>query len=121
MADGAPALDACGCCEGTPPLPAISNRPGLTSIAYRVGTYGVFLRRLLDGIGSAVIRDGPNQGARPLAALATRSLDDPSIALFDAWAVIADVLTFYQERIANEGYLRTALERRSVLELARAI
>jgi predicted phage baseplate assembly protein len=34
---------------------------------------------------------------------------------------VADVLTFYQERIANEGFLRTATERRSVLELARAI
>ena len=34
---------------------------------------------------------------------------------------MADVLTFYQERIANEGFLRTATERRSVLELAREI
>ena len=32
-----------------------------------------------------------------------------------------DVLTFYQERIANEGYLRTATERRSILELARLV
>ena len=47
--------------------------------------------------------------------------DDPAIALLDAWAVAGDVLTFYQERIANEGFLRTATERRSVLELARAI
>jgi len=31
------------------------------------------------------------------------------------------VLTFYQERIANEGYLRTATERRSVLEMARLV
>ena len=53
--------------------------------------------------------------------MTTRSLDDPSIALLDAWAIVADVLTFYQERIANEGFLRTATERRSVLELARAI
>ncbi len=36
-------------------------------------------------------------------------------------AALADVLTFYQERIANEGYLRTATERRSILELAREI
>ena len=43
------------------------------------------------------------------------------MALFDAWATIGDVLTFYQERIANEGYLRTATERRSVLELARLV
>ena len=31
---------------------------------------------------------------------------------------MADVLAFYQERIANEAFLRTATERRSVLELA---
>ena len=31
------------------------------------------------------------------------------------------MLSFYQERIANEGFLRTATERRSVLEMARAI
>ena len=31
------------------------------------------------------------------------------------------MLTFYQERIANEGYLRTATERQSILQLARAI
>jgi len=31
------------------------------------------------------------------------------------------VLTFYQERIANEGYLGTATERRSILELARLV
>jgi hypothetical protein len=56
-----------------------------------------------------------------LSLLSTRAKDDPSIALLDAWATVADVLTFYQERIANEGYLRTATERRSILELARLI
>ena len=51
----------------------------------------------------------------------TRDTDDFSIALLDAWATVADVLTFYQERIANESYLRTATERRSLLEQARLI
>ena len=51
----------------------------------------------------------------------TRDDDDFSVALIDAWAVVADVLTFYQERIANESYLRTATERRSVAEMVRAI
>ena len=41
--------------------------------------------------------------------------------MLDAWAVVAEVLTFYQERIANEGYLPTATERRSLLELARLV
>jgi predicted phage baseplate assembly protein len=58
---------------------------------------------------------------QPLARLLSRSSDDPTVALVDACACVADVLTFYQERIANEGFLRTATERRSVLELARAI
>src|SRR5204863_235282 len=44
-----------------------------------------------------------------------------SIALLDGWAMVGDVLTFYQERIANEGYLRTATERRSIFELARLV
>ncbi|MDN5940282.1 MAG: putative baseplate assembly protein [Nitrospira sp.] len=43
------------------------------------------------------------------------------MAMLDAWATVGDVLTFYQERIANEGYLPTATERRSVLELARLV
>jgi predicted phage baseplate assembly protein len=51
--------------------------------------------------------------------LKTRELADPAIALCDAWAILADVLTFYQERIANEGYLRTATERASIIELGR--
>ena len=58
---------------------------------------------------------------RPLSALTTRDRDDPAIALLDAWAMVLDVLTFYQERIANEGYLGTASERRSVIELINAV
>ena len=39
------------------------------------------------------------------------SSHDFSIALLDAWAAVADVLTFYQERLANESYLRTKAAR----------
>lgn len=56
-----------------------------------------------------------------LRALTTREDDDPTIATLDAAATVLDVLTFYQERIANEGYLRTATERLSVGEMARSI
>ncbi len=122
MSNGStPILNSCGCCAPGPSLNTLFNRPGLSALAYRIGSYGIFLQRLLDEIHSVTIPDGPNQGAKPLATLTTRALDDPSIALLDAWAVVADVLTFYEERIANEGFLRTATERRSVLELARAI
>jgi hypothetical protein len=57
----------------------------------------------------------------PALGLKTRDDDDFSIALLDSWAAVCDILTFYQERIANESYLRTATERRSVLELAKTI
>ena len=116
-----PALNACGCCQAESDFNTIDNRPGLSALSYRVGTYGLFFQRLLDQIHSYAIPDGPNAGSHPLASLTTRSQDDPAIALLDAWAVIADVLTFYEERIVNEGYLRTATERRSILELAREI
>src|SRR3989442_5420925 len=56
-----------------------------------------------------------------LHGLASRTGDDPAIALLDAWATVADVLTFYQERIANEGFLRTASERRSAVEVGRLV
>ena len=50
--------------------------------------------------------------------LRTKSLSDPSVALLDAWATIADIIDFYQERIATESYLTTAIQPESVLALA---
>ena len=105
----------CGCCEGVEsltPLPT-ANRPGLSALSYRIGTHAAFLESMKARLSSS---EYPQ-----LAALTTRDTDDPAIALLDAWATVADVLTFYQERVANEGYLRTATERRSVLELARLV
>ncbi|HEU4421771.1 MAG TPA: putative baseplate assembly protein [Pilimelia sp.] len=106
-------LDDCGCCAtvAAPDSVAstVTNPPGASALAYRSGTHGTVLRRMLAAV------------TRELPALTVRNPDDPGLALLDAWATVADVVTFYQERIANEGFLRTATERRSVLELARAI
>jgi hypothetical protein len=41
--------------------------------------------------------------------------------MLDAWASVLDTLTFYGERNANEAYLRTATERRSLRAHARLI
>lgn len=105
----------CGCCAGiaaeTPVL--LFNRPGLSAIAYRVGTYQSFSRSL-----QARLSDGRWPVLR---GLRTRDDDDFTMALLDAWAVTADILTFYQERIANESYLRTATERLSILEQSRLL
>ncbi|RPJ19088.1 MAG: putative baseplate assembly protein, partial [Planctomycetaceae bacterium] len=113
--------DTCGCCQGEVPAPTHENRPGQAALAYRIGTHAAFLQRMLARLSQQEIPDGTNQGQRPLAALTTREPEDPAVALLAAWATVSDVLTFYQERIANEGFLRTATERRSILEMARAI
>ncbi len=119
----------CGCCAGieiVTPEPE-ANRPGLTAIAYRVGTHATFLESMLARLTTlyldvpAANGSGPSEQIYALRRLTTREPSDPSIALLDAWATVADVLTFYQERIANEGYLPTATERRSILELARLV
>ncbi|WP_263381647.1 putative baseplate assembly protein [Granulicella arctica] len=118
----------CKCCEGVSVLTPESeyNRPGLPALTYRAGTHGSFLETMkarLAGLTlKAVGSDGQTQTTfRPLQGLTTRDESDPAIALLDSWATIADVLTFYQERFANEGYLRTAVKRRSVLELSRLV
>lgn len=105
----------CDCCQGlSAEVPEqLFNRPGLNAVAYRIGTQSRFKESLLARltlIGLPALRD-----------LKTRADDDFSVALLDAWATVADVLTFYQERIANENYLRTATERLSLRELARLI
>ncbi len=97
------------------------NRPGLPAIHYRIGTFGTFVRAMVDDLPGYIVTLADSSRVRPLAPLTARGDDDPSIALLDSFAVVCDVLAFYQERIANEGYLRTATERRSVLELAREI
>ena len=63
----------------------------------------------------------PSSSFPALAQLRTRDTTDFSIALLDAWAVALDILTFYQERFANEAFLRTAVDQRSVFELARLV
>lgn len=110
-------LDVCGCCEVAETRKARYNRPGLPSIDYRLDTHSGFFRRALSKLHIQQAQDK----SQPLRGLTTRSRDDPAIAFLDAWALVADVLSFYQERVANEGFLRTLQERRSALELARAI
>jgi hypothetical protein len=110
----------CGPEDLAPRRPA--NRPGLAEVAYRIGTHPAFFRRMLHRIPRQAVEDAASGAAtRPLAGLTVRDTSDSSIALMDAWAATLDVLAFYSERIANEGYLPTATERRSLVELARSI
>jgi hypothetical protein len=115
MADPLAAGADCGCCEGiavATPRP-VENRPGLPAVSYRPGRFVDFRTSQLARLSA---------GERPaLASLQSRENDDFTIALIDAWSCVCDVLTFYQERIANESWLGTATERLSLVELGRLI
>ena len=105
----------CGCCSGiSVQTPAGENNPpGLPAISYRTGTWATFKQSMLARLSST---DYP-----ALPSLKTRDDDDFSIALLDASSVVLDILTFYQERLANESYLRTATQLQSLTELSRLI
>lgn len=95
-----------------PPAGAIPPpEPGADSLRLRSGTQPSFLESMRR---SAAREPG-------LAGFRVRADSDPAVALLDAWACVLDVLTFYSERAAQEGYLRTATESRSVAALARAV
>jgi predicted phage baseplate assembly protein len=103
--------ETCGCCEDEQDTLTLANRPGLQTLAYRVGTHASFKQAMSSRIAQQ----------ETLRALTTRDDSDFTIGLIDAWATVCDVLSFYTERIANEGQLRTATERISVQTLARSI
>src|SRR4051812_12471936 len=103
----------CGCCEPDASLTPLTiyNRPGLSAVAYRIGTYSSFREAMLEAMAHTL----------ELAGLGTRRDDDYSITLLDLWAAVSDVLTFYTERYANEMFLRTAQQPQSLRRLAALI
>lgn len=85
------------------------NRPALDRVRYRLGAYPDILDAMLRELNVSA----------DLARWTHRASDDPGIALVESAAVVADILTFYQEHYANEKFLRTAAWRESVQELVR--
>ena len=76
---------------------AVTNPPGQPSISYRVDDFTGFRRALLRPLDRETAlglwRPGPG---------------DLGLQVLEWWAYLGDILTFYNERIANETYLRTA-------------
>jgi Baseplate J-like protein len=96
---------ACPCPPPQDPQ-VISNPPGLPAISYRVDDFTGFRRALL----------------RPLPGEQAISTWQPApgdlgLQVLEWWAYLADVLTFYNQRYANESYLGTATEQASVANL----
>lgn len=88
----------------------IGRSPESERLSFRAGTYETLYRRAM-----ALLRSPELDGAaNPLRNINHTRTDGIIQAFAAAWAVLGDILTFYQERIINEGYLRTATEEYSV-------
>lgn len=81
----------------------MTNRQPITDYTNR--DYASLLASMLD------------QAALKLPEWTDRSENDPGRLLLESFAYIGDVLLYYQDRIANEAFLSTAVERRSVIDL----
>ena len=93
---------------------ATANPPGQPVLHRQTAPHALALARMRERLAAP----GHDLALRSLAGAAT---DEPAVALLDAWAVVADTVSFYSERIANEGFLRTAVQRGSLRELARTL
>jgi hypothetical protein len=100
----------CPCQEIAHPL-VIDNPPGRSPIRYRVGDYRSFRDALLRGL--------PDE--RELLRWRPTADGDLALQLFEWWAYLADILTFYNEQIANGAYLGTAFLPGSVAQIVRLI
>ena len=89
----------------------IFNPPGLDSIDYRVGDYLAFRQALLQSLPGEV----------ELTSWRPSAQGDLALQMVEWWAYLADILTFYNERIANQDYLRTADLPESVQRLIRVL
>lgn len=90
---------------------SITNPPGRSRINYRVGDFVAFREALL--------RSRP--GEVELANWRPGAQGDLAVQMIEWWAYVADIITFYNERIANETYLRTAVLPESVQRLIRIL
>ena len=97
------------------------NPPQMDQLAFRIATQPVFRDWMLKRLRRNSIPFVEGQLPNPLLALHTEDPEGFIYALISAWAAIGDNLTFYQERIANEGFLRTAVEEFSVRALIASV
>ncbi|WP_375494015.1 hypothetical protein [uncultured Nostoc sp.] len=91
-------------CEGITHPQVIFNPPGQTTISYRIGDYTTFREALLLPLKdiNGEIQEQELFNWHPSAK------GDLALQMVEWWAYLADILTFYNERIANQAYLQTA-------------
>lgn len=94
-------------CDKPVIFPAPDIAAGLDDIPRQIGGFPQFRRAML-----ATLRE-----QQALNTWNARDEDDLGVMLLEMWAYVCDVLSFYDEAIANENYLRSADLRPSLRKL----
>lgn len=87
--------------------PSLYIPAGLSRLPRQIATFPEFRSALLRGLGTHPA----------LAQWRGRQPDDFGIMLLEMWAYVCDVVSFYDEVLADECYLRTAARRESLRKL----
>jgi hypothetical protein len=99
-------------CECDTPAPLVLNiAAGLNALPRQLRSFPDVRAALL------AARQGTDPAVLPLNAWRSTEGDDLGLMWLEMWAYVSDVIGFYDERIANESYLRTAALRPSVRRL----
>lgn len=110
----------CLCDQFVHPEP-LNIGAGLDKLPRQIGTFHEFRRALLRDIKSESVEiiDSNNVlvNVIPLSNWRARDKDDLGIMLLEMWAYICDSLSFYDEVLANEAYLRTSFLRPNLRKL----
>src|SRR4051812_39151226 len=99
----------------------MTDEPAVTPISAKLGDYAGFEAEMLALIPRVVVDIGDGAVTRPLARLNLGVPTDPTLAMASAFAALADIISFYQDRVLNEGYLSTAIDYSSLVLLGRSI
>ncbi|NCA84366.1 MAG: hypothetical protein EOM83_02200 [Clostridia bacterium] len=110
----------CLCDQFVHPFP-LNIGAGLDKLPRRIATFHEFRKALLKDIKAEEVEliDSNNVLVKiiPLSNWRARDKDDFGIMLLEMWAYICDSLSFYDEVVANETYLRTSLLRPNLRKL----
>ncbi|MCG8458111.1 MAG: hypothetical protein MI919_17680 [Holophagales bacterium] len=95
-------------------LSRLYNPPRRHQLNYRVGTCSTFLRSMYTFL---FLEEEAGGKGNPID-LSRDAESNWILALLSSWAEAGDVLSFYQERWIQEGFLRTAVQEESLRQLA---
>jgi hypothetical protein len=99
----------------------IFNLPGRDGIAYRIGNYTTFRHALLQARTGETELSSSNRTQVAKQVWRPSAEGDLALQMVEWWAYLADVLTFYNERVARQAYLRTTELPESVNRLIRLL